>query len=138
MSTVRLPRGIRNNNPGNIRKSPTQWIGEVPGPDEAFETFATPELGIRAMAKLLLNYQRHRGLRTVDEIIGRWAPPMENDSDAYAAAVAFALEVDCETRIDLTDLRTLRRLVTAIIRHENGVVPYSDKQIDDGVAMALD
>ena len=134
---MKTPRGIRNNNPGNIRKSPAEWLGETDGADDAFETFSTPELGIRALAKILLNYQRRRRLRTVEAIISRWAPPNENDTDAYAAAVSVFLGVSPDDVIDLEDVRTLRLLTTAIIRHENGGQFYTDKTIDDGVRLAL-
>src|SRR3569833_3001877 len=81
-------RGLRNNNPGNIRKTATDWRGEVVGSDSAFETFATPEAGIRALAVLLRNYQRKYGLRTVRAIITRYAPPSENNTESYVSAVA--------------------------------------------------
>lgn len=136
-ATKRLPRGIRNNNPGNIRKTPTKWVGEIDGSDDAFETFETPLVGIRALAKILLNYARRRQLNTVDEIIDRWAPPNENDTDAYVAAVALALQVEPTTVIEIEDLKILRPLVVAIIKHENGVQPYPAKLIDDACQMAL-
>src|SRR3569623_2606085 len=81
-------RGLRNNNPGNIRKTATDWRGEVVGSDSAFETFATPEAGIRALAVLLRNYQRKYGLRAVRAIITRYAPPSENYTESYVSAVA--------------------------------------------------
>lgn len=60
-----IPRGIRNNNPGNIRHS-DQWKGLTPEqPDPDFCTFSTPEYGIRAMGVILLNYQRKHGLKTI-------------------------------------------------------------------------
>ena len=42
-------RGIRNNNPGNIRKDGSVWRGEVAGPDKSFKTFETMAWGIRAI-----------------------------------------------------------------------------------------
>src|SRR3569623_1819955 len=81
-------RGRRNNIPGIIRKTATDWRGEVVGSDSAFETFATPEAGIRALAVLLRNYQRKYGLRTVRAIITRYAPPSENNTESYVSAVA--------------------------------------------------
>src|SRR3569832_2780970 len=89
-------RGLRNNNPGNIRKTATDWRGEVVGSDSAFETFATPEAGIRALAVLLRNYQRKYGLRTVRAIITRYAPPSENNTESYVSAVAGRQEVGAD------------------------------------------
>lgn len=131
-----IPRGIRNNNPGNIRKSPEKWRGEVEGQDSAFETFDAPENGIRAIAKILLSYQRKRGLRTIGDIIGRWAPPVENDTDSYAQHVADNIRVLVDQPVDLSDQRLMTRVVASIIRHENGVQPYTDQTIAEGVRRA--
>lgn len=130
------PRGIRNNNPGNIQKG-VGFAGEVEGNDSRFATFRTPEDGIRATARNLLTYQRQHGLDTVREIVSRWAPPSENDTGAYAQQVARALGVEAGERLDLTDPGTLERLTAAIIRHENGMQPYTAEQLAEGVSAAL-
>ena len=70
-------RGIRNNNPGNIRWG-SAWQGlKVDGKeqDKDFCVFIAPEYGIRAMCKILLNYSRLYKINTVAGIIHRWAPP---------------------------------------------------------------
>ena len=77
-----LPRGLRNNNPGNIVLSDIPWLGKIAGDDERFETFQTPEHGIRALSLNLLNYARKHGLETVQDIIPRWAPASENNTVA--------------------------------------------------------
>lgn len=128
------PRGIRNNNPGNLRHSTDQWLGEVPGDDKAFKAFSDPVYGIRALAKLLLNYERKYGLRTISGIISRWAPSNENDTAAYIDAVARDCGVQPFQVIDVAGY--LPSLVPAIIAHENGQQPYTDKQISQGIAMA--
>lgn len=130
------PRGIRNNNPGNIQKG-VGFAGEVEGNDPRFATFQTPEDGIRATARNLLTYQRQHGLDTVQDIVNRWAPPSENDTGAYVRQVARALGVDAGERLDLSDPSTLERLTTAIIRHENGMQPYTAEQLAEGVGAAL-
>jgi hypothetical protein len=132
-----MTRGIINNNPGNIRLSRTAWQGEVPGSDPAFVTFGEPQDGIRAMARVLLNYQRVHGLRTVEAIISRWAPSEENNTAAYAEDVAKRMGVQPEDRIDISDPAILSALCQAIIRHENGQQPYPGATIEAGVAMAL-
>lgn len=134
--TQRVPRGIRNNNPGNIRKTPTKWKGEVGGIDPEFETFSTPELGIRAMAKLLVNYQTRHGLDTIEEIVGRWAPPIENDTSSYIDSVAKATNISKFRVLNLSDEDTLLRIIKAIITHENGYNPYTDAQIRIGIGQA--
>ena len=135
-----MTRGERNNNPGNIRLSPTgePWIGEQANEDDpAFCQFDTPEDGIRALAKTLIAYQRKHNLNTVREMIGRWAPPSENDTDAYVYAVSQDMDVTPTQALNLNDSATLANLCKAIIRHENGRVIYSDEQVNEGVQRAL-
>lgn len=115
-----IPRGLRNCNPGNIRHSNTPWKGEVPGNDPAFITFGTMVDGVRAMAKLLQNYQKLHGINTVTGIINRWAPPNENDTVGYIAYVASSIGVPPDAPLTLTNSDTLARLVYAIICRENG------------------
>lgn len=129
-------RGERNNNPGNIRKSGSNWQGKVDGVDPSFETFADPESGLRALAKLLKNYQVNYGLRTVRAIVSRWAPNTENNTAAYVKSVAERLGVGPDDAINLNDQATLAALVEAIVIHENGRNIYADAQID-GAARAV-
>ncbi|MEL5333845.1 hypothetical protein PTR34_00765 [Serratia nevei] len=129
------PVGLRNNNPGNLVKTANTWDGEVKG-DGRFASFATPEHGLRALCKNLLAYNK-RGYTTVEQIIGRWAPPNENDTAAYTAAVSKALGVPADKRLDLTDINTLTALCASITQHENGSNPYSQEQITTGAMAAL-
>lgn len=129
-----IPRGIRNNNPGNIRHG-DKWKGLAPiQGDPDFCTFISPEYGIRAMAVLLLNYQRKQGLQTVRQIISRWAPPTENNTEAYIRHVAERLGVGPDEPIVIADV--LPTLVACIIRHENGQHPYDATTIGRGIDMA--
>jgi hypothetical protein len=76
-------RGIRNNNPGNLRKTSIKWAGEVtPGTDPDFEQFKSMPYGIRAMLIDIINKHKN-GLDTIQELINVWAPPIENDTTAY-------------------------------------------------------
>lgn len=87
------PRGIRNNNPGNIRWG-ADWQGlkkDGKLQDPSFCVFKSPVWGIRALAKLLKNYQRLYGLNTPRKIINRYAPPNENQTQAYIQSVAHQL-----------------------------------------------
>lgn len=124
------PRGIANNNPGNLRRSDEAWLGEATRQtDPEFVVFETPEYGLRALAKTLLSYQDVHGLRTLSEIIARWAPPGENDTGAYAADVAARCGLVAGQPIDLHDPKLMTLLVVAIVRHENGVQPYPPKVV---------
>lgn len=115
------PRGIRNCNPGNIRKTDTKWKGEVPGGDSAFETFISMSYGYRALIKLLQNYQRNHRLRTIRQLINRWAPSTENNTSAYVATVARETGFGRDQAIDMKDRRTAILMAAAISYVENGV-----------------
>lgn len=131
------PRGIRNNNPGNLERNAIQWQGmsaDQSG-DPRFIVFDTPVAGTRALAKVLLNYDK-KGFDTVREIITRWAPGHENNTDAYIKAVAAELEVDPDEEIFVDRLEFMLPLVKAIIRHENGQQPYSDKILTEALRQA--
>lgn len=125
------PRGIRNNNPGNIRKG-ENWNGSV-GDDGEFIKFKSPEYGIRALGKLLLNYQRLYGIDSVGEIIQRYAPANENNTDSYINHVAKKLDVKPWQTINVAS--NLPELVKAIITHENGFNPYDSETIKKGLAL---
>lgn len=117
------PRGYRQNNAGNIRHGqPWQGLSEYQ-PDPDFCAFKTPEFGIRALAKTLLTYQNKHGLRTIERIISRWAPPVENDTSAYVAAVEKATGLRKNLVLDLYKAKFMLPLVKAIVAHENGRTP---------------
>lgn len=141
------PRGIRNRNPGNIDFNPrNDWQGQI-GKELGgrFAVFDTPENGIRALGKLLIAYRGKdglpgvggKGIDTVLETINRWAPSNENDTQAYASAVAKRLGVRTTDPINIKDPVTLRGMVVSIIIHENGGNPYSAAILDEGVQRAL-
>jgi len=130
-------RGVRNNNPGNIEKSRDRWKGLAANqPDSRFFTFTEAKWGIRAMARILQNYQAKYGLDTIQGIIDRWAPPVENNTSAYVSAVARDTGLGKDQKLDLRRHDHLFPLVKAIIAHENGYAPYSDAQINEGLELA--
>ncbi|EPJ3932689.1 hypothetical protein L7M14_003340 [Klebsiella pneumoniae] len=131
------PRGVRNNNPGNLEASSSNpWIGQT-GSDGRFAKFETPEHGIRALGRNLISYQR-QGIDTVGEIINRWAPPSDNnDTAAYIKAFCAQLGVTANQPLDASNPDTLQALCAAIIKHENGTQPYSSDQLSTGVSAAL-
>jgi hypothetical protein len=145
MNDILMPRGIRNNNPGNIRKSSAHWQGMRDEMfDSAFVEFTDPVFGLRAMMKIFLTYYHKYGLDTVQSIINRWAPPSENATDHYAAHVARKLGVK---RYDLLDVPALLvPLAQAVVLHENGAPPralekphywYADEIYQQARDMAL-
>ena len=88
-----LPRGIRNNNPLNIRKG-NNWLGERPiQKDRDFEEFESLQMGLRAGFIILKNYQRislapKMRANTIRKIINRWAPASENNTLKYIETVS--------------------------------------------------
>lgn len=130
------PRGIRNNNPGNIGKG-VGFQGEIEGNDPRFATFDSPEAGIRALARNLMAYDTNHGLNTVEGIMNRWAPPTENDTGAYVRTVAAALGVDPGQQLDMRNPAVLEQLTAAIVRHENGQQPYPADMLRAGVQAAF-
>ncbi len=74
------PLGLRDNNPGNIRTGDT-WKG-MTGENNGFVVFANCSWGLRALA-IDLRTKIGRGLNTLEKIIYQWAPPSENDTEAY-------------------------------------------------------
>ena len=115
-----LPRGKRNNNPGNLRKSSSAWQGKINnGTDPAFEQFTTFAYGTRAMIKLLINYIGD-GYNTLDKIINRWAPAADNNNPgSYISSVAFQGGL-IPTKILTADKKTLRKLAIPMADVENG------------------
>jgi hypothetical protein len=95
-----------------------------------FGVFDGPANGVRAIGhELLLDVSR--GISSVRGLIDNWAPPGENDTGAYAKAVANAVGVAPEQRIDVR--AQLPQIVAAIIKHENGVQPYPAEDLQKWV-----
>lgn len=129
---VNGPRGIRNNNPGNIERNSIQWQGmltkdqvEAAGGtwDPTFVQFDTPANGVRAIGHVLLS-KAARGLVTVDSIIRDYS---KTDQAAYVAKVAGDLNVDPDQPIDVANV--LPAFATSIIDQENGQQPYQPSDI---------
>lgn len=119
------PRGIRNNNPLNIRKG-NNWKGEIqPQFDKSFEQFESMQYGIRAGFKILQNYiTGYHGLsakcNTIEKIITRWAPPKENNTPAYIQAVEKYTGIPRYQQLSFTERSFMVALVDAMIRVECG------------------
>ena len=135
MNKKDLPRGIRNNNAGNIENNGIAWNGlSDTQNDDRFYQFISAEYGIRAIAKILRTYQSKYGINTVRGIISRWAPPTENNTESYIQAVSKTLGVIPDEPINVDE--HMVGLVNSIITHENGYNPYSMGTILDGIALA--
>lgn len=117
----KLPRGLRNNNPGNIEDGDfARGLPGYQGSDGRFAVFDSMDNGQAAKGALLQSYGR-RGFNTVEKVIGRWAPPSENDTGSYVQFVAQRLGVDPRQPLDLNDPAVVSSLQAAISERENGV-----------------
>lgn len=133
------PRGIRNNNPGNIRRSSSKWQGKVPhsqSTDKEFEQFTSMAYGVRAMARLIHTYITKYKVQNLEEVVLKYAPSVENNTESYIRAV--------EKRAKINRLAPIKSyfykdtgmfaLIEAMTYHENGrAVKSSD--ISKGISM---
>lgn len=115
-----IPRGIRNNNPLNIRVG-NVWLGEVKNPtDPHFEQFNSMEYGLRAGFILLRRYIRHYKRLTIEDIISSWAPSNENNTKAYIATVVKVSGIPSNRILHYSDKESMCKLVDAMCFVENG------------------
>lgn len=118
-------RGIRNNNPLNIRKGST-WRGEVPvQTDTQFEQFESIQMGARAALKLIRNHVtgfggKRRPFNTIEKLVRVWAPESENNTEAYIKSVCAWLRCNRSTIINPNDRRFMAFLAQAMARVECG------------------
>ncbi|CAI1642725.1 hypothetical protein [Serratia proteamaculans] len=120
----RNSRGLRNNNAGNVRAAPN-----AVGHDGGFPIFANPRDGNAALARQLMLYG-DRGNNTLNGIIHTYAPSKENNTQAYINAVSKMTGFNPYDRLNLHSPETLKKLLPAIIKHENGTQPFSSEDIN--------
>lgn len=124
MNKPRIPRGVRNNNPLNIRYvKANKWLGRVSRKsDQDFEEFKSMEYGYRAAFVLLHKYILLYNLHTILDIVSRWAPQSDgNNTIAYANTVSQKTGIPIQQEITFTDWRAMVRIVIAMAEVENGV-----------------
>ena len=120
MASNKIPRGIRNNNPLNIRVG-NKWKGEVSHPtDKQFEQVVSMEWGVRAAVIILRRYIRRYGLNTIARIIAKWAPANENNTRAYVKAVATKVGISPDAQVKYEDEQLMCSIADAMIRVECG------------------
>lgn len=128
-------RGLRNNNPLNIRHNRNnRWQGvyEIQT-DAEFVRFASMQFGIRAAFIIIRNYIR-QGHKDVASIVSRWAPSSENNTDAYIRHVCEMSGLSPFQELHFEDKDTMVALVDAMIRVECGK-PVAKLDIEKGYAM---
>lgn len=114
------PRGIRNNNPLNIRIG-NAWLGEVANPtDKEFEQFTSLRWGLRAGFILLKRYINRYHLNSIRLIVSRWAPSSENNTEAYIRRVSALTGFDADEVISFESKMQMCALVEAMCLVECG------------------
>ena len=131
------PRGLRNNNPLNIRRDGTAWSGLAQTQtDRSFCQFRTMAYGFRAAFVTLHTYIFKHGLGTVGQIISRWAPPCENNTRAYIRTVCEMSHMGENDLISWSNKEQMLALVQAMAYVENGVIISTGGSMTEGYEMA--
>jgi len=127
-----IPRGIRNKNPFNIKKSNQSWKGKIyhQTTDDVFEQFVDIVYGIRSGLIILRTYINEYKLDTIERIIKRFAPSSENNVDAYIKSVykSTGFNKDYVIKFDIKDILPL---TIAICKHENGGNYITNEQVEE-------
>ena len=123
MAIKEEPRGLRNNNPGNLVKSKGKpFDGEIKSDDDKFKKFISIGYGYRAIFRTLHTYIEGHKLNTIRKAIYRYAPPEDrNDTEAYIRSVCSQTGIDENQVIDWRNHDDMVAIVSAISCHENGV-----------------
>ena len=142
MSESKLPRGLRNNNPLNIRRSGDKWQGlKVLQEDKAFFQFSEMKWGWRAAFRLLCHtYYGKYKLRTIRDIITRWAPPKENNTEAYIRRVTDRIGIGPDKELGDPQTHPTQWMMIGIAMAivENGTTNLDYLSMLKGYAMAME
>ncbi len=143
MTSIASIRAVRNNNPGNIRVG-AHWQGLMPREqmngdqlaEKEFCVFLSAQWGFRAMATIFHTYADRDGIKTVRQAINRWAPPAENNTDAYVTDVCNKVVANPDSPFQFHDPDWLARLLKAVSIHEVGAWAFNDADCIAGVETA--
>ena len=163
--TNNTPRGIRNGNPLNIRRSEshqarlngrvstdedkvnirrtlTKWKGmREPQTDKQFCQFESMAYGYRAAFILLKQYYRKYRLKTIQGIISRWAPPSDgNATGKYITFVCHKAGVEPAEQLPFITEDPLLWfcIVSAMAHQENGQTAGTMNDVILGYVMAFE
>jgi murein DD-endopeptidase MepM/ murein hydrolase activator NlpD len=137
------PRGLRNNNPGNIKRDQTDWVGLRPSIhqlDPVFFQFTAMRFGIRAMARILKNYSLKQGINSLRGMSERWAPADDgNDPLLHARIILSHCRGVCQSvdeTISLSKPDIQFGIIRGIMVAENG--PKAETVSDETVLKGID
>lgn len=126
---MNLPRGIRNNNPANLVKTSIDWQGESDVQlDSNFEVFTNMYYGVRAAAKDIKGDIFADGNNTIRKLIYDYAPPHENNTEAYIQFVQTKSGIDQNEPLKLEQLPNIMH---SIFVYENGAEYVTLNEIKD-------
>lgn len=130
-------RGLRNNNPLNIKRNSTAWQGlSKIQSDKIFFSFVAPEWGYRAAFVTLRNYRKKHRLLTIAQWVARWAPPTENNTKAYIDCVCKRSGFKSDFVPDIDNKKEMCAIVSAMSYMENGV-PAIAADVEKGWLLAM-
>ncbi|EMF8519676.1 hypothetical protein V4E47_004746 [Enterobacter asburiae] len=129
------PRGIRNNNPGNLNYVGQAGATMEGGEGGRFAVFESMQHGVAALYKQLQLYFK-RGINTLSSIVKTYAPASDNNNvDAYISALTKATGKGANEVLDSGDTATIARLMKGIVDHENGKGYISSSDIMGGIQL---
>ena len=124
LTEKRATRGIRNNNPLNIRHGKSRWLGMAEQQtDKAFVQFKARKFGYRAAFSLLRTYIERRGANTIGKIIARWAPSADgNNTQAYIDYVSRTTGIPADEPLRFSDQQAMVDVVRSMAQMESGLI----------------
>lgn len=134
-----VSRGIHNNNPGNIKHSSDIWKGKSRlQTDDVFVQFDNPHFGIRAATRnFRTSFDKH-GNDTIRKLITRWAPPIENDTEAYITFMMDHMGVGDNEPLSITNPETMSSLLSGVFQFEGAPSgTYSAEVMDEAIRSGL-
>lgn len=133
--STKKTRAERNFNPGNLNYAGQAGASLEAGSNARFAKFNSEEEGIAALVRQLRLYHQ-RGIDTIGEIVKKYAPPSENDTQAYVANMARWTGLSADEKLNFNDTETVRRMVEGISRKEGRYTPLTEGQIMSGINLA--
>jgi len=146
----KLPRSVRNNNPGNLESDgKTHWEGQIDAPLEwPYLAFCDAPHGFRAFRRLLRNVQLLHGVQTIVELIAGktdstgkvlypgFAPAKDgNKPESYIQFVSSRTGYPKYQQLNFADDGIAFGLMRAMSRLEAGRDVWKDSDIWDGIKL---
>lgn len=129
------PRGIRNNNPGNIEHmSGVKWLGQTGQDSDGYLTFKSAAYGIRAAMVLVRDYHYMHGCNSIGAVISRWAPGPDNPTQDYIDYVSRRCDVSPWQTVDFCSIAV--PMAQAMCTFENGTDPYTPAEYERAQQLA--